>query len=85
MESYKVSTAGDVMLNFADVKCLKINSDESVTVEFKERYSFLRNPNTGNYEQIKHNDTTTIHFERNDELSEFLTDFRIYWQNYLEE
>ena len=37
------------------------------------------------YERIKHNDTTTIHFDRLDELLEFLSDFRLRWQNYSEE
>lgn len=85
MESYKVTTAGDVMFNFADVKCLKRNGNESVTVEFKERYIYLLNPKTKEYERIKHNDTTTVYFDQLDDLLEFLADFRLSWQNYLDE
>jgi len=85
MESYKVSTLGGVTLNFAEVKCLKRNGNESVTIEFKERYTYLLNPNTEEYERIKHNDTTTIHFDKIDDLFEFISDFRVTWQNYLDE
>jgi|GEM_PF-5477805 len=80
--SYKVNTAGDIMLNFAEVKCLKRNGNESVTIEFKERYSYLLNPKTEEYERIKHSDTATVHFDRLDDLLEFLTDFRLSWQRY---
>jgi len=85
MESYRVTTAGNVMLNFAEVKCLKRNGNESVTIEFKERYTYLLNPKTKEYERFKQNYTTTFHFDQLDELLEFLTDFRLSWQNYSED
>lgn len=85
MYSYKVSTLGDITLNFTEVKCLKRNGNESVTIEFKERYSYLLNPKTEEYERVEHNDTTTIHFNRIDALLEFITDFRTSWQIYLGE
>ena len=85
MYSYKISTLGDITLNFTEVKCLKRNGNESVTIEFKERYSYLLNPKTDEYECIKHNDSTTVHFDRIDDLLEFIADFRVFWQNYLVE
>jgi len=85
MTSYKISTFGGITLNFTKVKCLKRNGNESVTIEFIERYSYLLNPKTNEYERIKHNDTTVVHFEKIDDLLEFISDFSVTWQNYLDE
>ena len=79
-----IITIEKTSLNIAEVKCLERNDNTSVTVEFKERYTYLQNPESNEYERITHNDTIIFYFLEKEDCNKFIVKFNNLWQDYLD-
>ena len=91
MNKPKVVTDGLISLNLADVKCFKIKSIREperksfLIVEFKTRYGYILNPESGKSEKQEYNDKTELEFDEYEMATAYKRDWDSAWQDYLEE
>ena len=92
MSQAKIVTEGNLSINIADVKCIKVesitNSNEKKAIlifEFKSRYEYVFNPATKEYEKIQFNDKTISEFSDFEMATAYQRDWESIWQDYLDE
>jgi len=92
MNKPKVVTDGQTSINLADVKCLRVISIRELdikkaflVIEFKSRFEYIFNPESGEYEKQEFNDKTEIEFSEYEMAIAYKRDWENMWQEYLEE
>jgi hypothetical protein len=79
-----IITIGKTSLNIAEVKCFEKKDTYTVSVELKEHCTYLQNPESCEYERVKHNDTIEFYFCEKEECDKFVVELKKIWQEYLD-
>ena len=85
----KVISYHGLTLNLASVKCFKLplpidkSKEVTMVVEFKTRYDFIKNPQTGEWEKQEFNETTEMTFPDYESAKTFRNEWQSFWNEYL--
>ena len=84
-------THGGITLDLSQVKAFHLDGysprgrTHILRIEFKARYEFIRNPQTGEYEKVLINDFTEHAYADYATADAHRDEWQGYWQDYLEE
>lgn len=88
MNSPKVISHAGLTINLANVKCIKLSIFEeknTMTVEFKTRYDFIKHPKTEEFEKQEYNEKTEVDFPDYETAIAYKGELEQIWQEYLQE
>jgi hypothetical protein len=86
MKPYIVTQNG-LTIDLSQVKCFKhilYDGDNTLTVEFKVRYEYLLDPNTGEFVKQEIHDKAEFIYRSYDELIQAILEWKRTWQKYLD-
>lgn len=87
MATPRIKTIGGLTLNLADIKCFRPNSDNDyrniLIIQFKARYDYIVNPETGRYEKQEYNENVEVEFTSYDSLVAHRNEWIELWDEYL--
>lgn len=89
MNSPRVVYHGGLTVNLSEVKCFHLSNFSGIgkrntlTVEFKTRFDFIRNPETGGFEKQEYNEKTELEFPDYDTAKAYTDEWIEIWQDYL--
>lgn len=91
MNKPKVVTDGKISINLAEVKCIRVISIRELdikkailVIEFKSRFEYIFNPESGKFEKQEYNDKTEIEFSEYEMATAYQREWENMWQEYLE-
>ena len=91
MNTSKLITHAGLTINMADVKCIKlrnfsnIGKPNTMTVEFKTRFTYVQHPITGEFELRECHETTELEYPDYDTAKAYTLEWIEFWKEYLEE
>ena len=79
-----------IALDLSKIKCIKLVSKSvrdvnRILIEFKTRYEYVFNPNTGVYDKEKIDDFTELIYPEYDMARMVVIEFKEIWQDFLDE
>ena len=91
MNSPRVVTHAGLSLNLSQIKCFRLSNfndigkKNTLTVEFKTRYSYIQHPETGEREKQEYNEITELSFPDYETATAYTNEWIEIWQEYLDE
>ncbi|NJW51954.1 hypothetical protein [Salinimicrobium oceani] len=91
MNSPRMVTHAGLTLNLSQIKCFKLNGfstigkQNTLVVEFKTRYGYIENPQTGKFEKQEYTEHTEMEFPDYETAVVFRNEWEEIWQEYLDE
>jgi hypothetical protein len=89
MPTPRLVTSAGLTINMAEVKCFRLSDFDygknTLIVEFKTRYDYLRHPQTGAYEKQEYNESTEMGFPTYESAALYRDELVALWQDYLDD
>jgi len=88
MKPNQLQSIFGLTINMETLKCFRLNyfeEENSMTIEFKTRFDYIINPETGEFEKQEYNDTTVLKFYNLDSAEQHNYEFQAAWKAYLEQ
>ena len=90
MSKPKVIYHENIAIDLSKIKAIKLlpwyaGDLKRIKIEFKNRFEYVFNPNTKEFDKEEINDSTELKFDGNEKAKQVLLEFMEIWQNYLDE
>lgn len=91
MNSNKIVTHAGLTLNLSQIKCFQLSNfigigkRNTIIVEFKTRYDYIKNTATGEWEKQEFNEKTELEFPDYATAKAHIDEWIEIWQEYLDE
>jgi len=91
MNTPKVVTHAGLTVNLSQIKCFQLSNFREIgkrntlIVEFKTRYDYIKHPATGEWEKQEYNEKTELEFPDYETAKAYISEWIDIWQDYLDE